>query len=72
MVAMVLSSNGPRVIPDLTISAGEVAVTVGPTQRKMETEVSLPIAQRLEVDNLQGPFQPKPFHDSTILSRKGD
>lgn len=29
--------------------------------------VSLPMAGSLEPDELQGPFQPKPFYDSMIL-----
>ena len=30
-------------------------------------EVSLPIAEGLELDGLKGPFQPKPFHDSVTV-----
>jgi len=29
-------------------------------------KVSLPMAGELELDGLQGPFQPKPFYDSMI------
>ena len=30
-------------------------------------EMSLPVAVGLELDDLQGPFKPKPFYDSVIL-----
>jgi len=30
-------------------------------------KLSLPMAGGLELDDLQGPFQPKPFYDSAIL-----
>ena len=29
--------------------------------------MSLPIAEGLELDDLKGPFQPKPFYDSVML-----
>lgn len=31
-------------------------------------EVFLPVAGGLELDDLGGPFQPKPFYDSIVLS----
>ena len=33
-------------------------------------EVSLPIAGGLQLGDLKGPFQPKPFYDSVILHQK--
>jgi len=32
--------------------------------------VSLPIAEGLELDGLNGPFQPTPFYDSTSTQNK--
>ena len=34
-------------------------------------KVSLPIAEGLELDDLYGPFQPKPFYDSIIFYEVG-
>ena len=39
----------------------------GTSSNLVQTEVSLPIAGELELDELKGPFQPKPFYDSVIL-----
>ena len=43
----------------------------GCEQRGLEGggEISLPIAGGLELDDLKGPFQPKPFCDSMILEK---
>ena len=38
----------------------------GAVSNLLYREVSLPIARGLEIDDLGGPFQPKPFYDSTI------
>ena len=35
----------------------------------VQREVFLPIAGSLEIDDLKGPFQPRPFCDSLILTR---
>ena len=34
----------------------------------VKREMSLPIAGGLELDDLKGPFQPKPFYDAMKLS----
>ena len=36
----------------------------GTLSNMVKREVSLPIAGGLELDDLKGPFQPKPFYDS--------
>ena len=39
----------------------------GAVSNLVKSKMSLPIAEGLELDDLKGPFQPKPFYDSLIL-----
>jgi len=38
----------------------------GAVSNLVKMEVSPPITGRLDLDDLKGPFQPKPFYDSMI------
>jgi len=39
----------------------------GAVSTLVKSKMSLPLAEGLELDDLKGPFQPKPFYDSMIL-----
>jgi len=58
-------------LPREAVSAPSLAVSKarldGALSNLVRWKVSLPMAGGLEPDDLQGPFQPKPFYDSMIL-----
>ena len=42
----------------------------GALSNLVQRELFLPVAGELELDDLKGPFQPKPFYDSKILTHE--